>query len=64
MAQPLLDRVAQVLAAGQGGLLLGLTIGVLFCIYIEQIRQFIQLLSGAELFPAEIYFLSQIPAKV
>ncbi len=49
---------------GVAGTLLGLTIGVLFCVYIEQIRQFIQLLSGAELFPAEIYFLSQIPAKV
>lgn len=49
---------------GVAGTLLGLTIGVLFCVYIEQIRQFIQLLSGTELFPAEIYFLSQIPAKV
>lgn len=46
------------------GTMLGLLIGVLFCVYIEEIRQFIQLLTATELFPAEIYFLSRIPAKV
>ena len=44
--------------------MLGLLIGVLFCVYIEEIRQLIQLLTATELLPAEIYFLSQIPAKV
>jgi len=46
------------------GTILGLVIGVLFCVYIEQIRQFLQLLLDMELFPAEIYFLTRIPAKV
>jgi lipoprotein-releasing system permease protein len=49
---------------GVAGTMLGLLIGVLFCVYIEEIRQLIQLLTATELFPAEIYFLSQIPAKV
>ena len=31
---------------------------------IEAIRQFLQDLSGRELFSAEIYFLSQLPAKI
>jgi lipoprotein-releasing system permease protein len=43
-----------------GGFILGLT----FAINIETIRQGIQALTGTELFAAEIYFLSQLPAKV
>ena len=31
---------------------------------IENIRQFLQNISGQELFSAEIYFLSKLPAKV
>ncbi len=44
------------------GTLVGFGIGVTFCANIESIRQFIQHMTGAKLFPAEIYFLSQIPA--
>lgn len=43
---------------------LGLVLGLLFCYNIENVRQFLQLLTGRELFSAEIYFLSQLPAKV
>jgi lipoprotein-releasing system permease protein len=43
-----------------GGVILGLT----FASNIETIRQGIQALTGTELFAAEIYFLSQLPAKV
>lgn len=43
---------------------LGLALGLLFCYNIENVRQFLQLLTGRELFSAEIYFLSQLPAKV
>ncbi len=49
---------------GAVGTALGLLIGVLFCNNIETIRQFLQDLSGRELFSAEIYFLSQLPAKI
>jgi lipoprotein-releasing system permease protein len=42
----------------------GFVLGILFCINIEQIRRFVQFLSGVDPFNAEIYFLSQLPAKV
>ena len=46
------------------GTFIGLIIGVLFCENIESIRQFLEGLSGRELFSAEIYFLSKLPAKM
>lgn len=42
----------------------GFILGLAFAINIETIRQGIQALTGTELFAAEIYFLSQLPAKV
>ena len=42
----------------------GVVLGLLFCHNIENIRQILQNLSGRELFSSEIYFLSQLPAKV
>jgi len=49
---------------GVVGTALGLLLGVLFCDNIETIRQALESLSGRDLFSAEIYFLSQLPAKV
>ncbi len=49
---------------GVVGTALGLGLGLLFCHNIENIRQFLQTLTGRDLFSAEIYFLSQLPAKV
>ncbi len=49
---------------GVVGTLIGFILGVLFCENIETIRQFLEGLSGRELFSAEIYFLSQLPAKI
>ena len=49
---------------GVVGTAIGLALGLLFCNNIEAIRQFLQKISGQELFSAEIYFLSQLPAKV
>lgn len=49
---------------GVVGTAIGVAIGLLFCYNIEAIRQFLQHLSGRELFSSEIYFLSQLPAKV
>ena len=43
---------------------IGVSLGLLFCENIENIRQFLQTISGRDLFSAEIYFLSQLPAKV
>ncbi len=46
------------------GTLGGFALGVVFCENIETIRQALQSLTGARLFPDEIYFLSKIPAKM
>ncbi len=51
-------------SVGVMGTVGGLILGMLFCQNIESIRQFIQMLSGTELFSPEIYFLSQLPAKI
>src|SRR3712207_9372526 len=42
----------------------GLLLGLVFCAYIEEIRQFLQWLTSTQLFPAEVYFLAQLPAVV
>ncbi|MBO5441260.1 MAG: FtsX-like permease family protein, partial [Alphaproteobacteria bacterium] len=49
---------------GVVGTTLGVVLGLLFCDNIENIRQFLQSVAGRDLFAAEIYFLSQLPAKV
>ena len=46
------------------GTFIGVALGLLFCDNIENIRQFLQSIAGRDLFAAEIYFLSQLPAKV
>lgn len=43
---------------------LGFVLGLAFSLNIETIRQWIQGLTGTELFAAEIYFLSRLPAVV
>ena len=42
----------------------GSVLGMLFCWKIDAIKEFLESLSGTELFAAEIYFLSNLPAKV
>jgi lipoprotein-releasing system permease protein len=44
------------------GTVAGFALGVLFCGNIETIRQWIQVLTGTQLFDETIYFLSQLPA--
>jgi lipoprotein-releasing system permease protein len=46
------------------GTIAGTATGILFCWNIDAIKEMIEALSGAELFAAEIYFLSNLPAKV
>jgi lipoprotein-releasing system permease protein len=49
---------------GVVGTFFGCLVGVLFAQNIEIIRKFLQYVSGAELFPAEVYFLSHLPSKI
>lgn len=49
---------------GVVGTAIGSVLGMLFCWKIDAIKEFLEGLSGTELFAAEIYFLSNLPAKV
>ncbi len=49
---------------GVVGTAIGFAIGLSFSLNIEAIRQWLQTLLQTELFPAEIYFLTRMPAKV
>jgi len=46
------------------GTFVGAVIGIAFAANIERIRQFLEGLTGTELFADEIYFLSQLPAII
>ncbi len=46
------------------GAFFGTVLGVLVAIYIEPIRQFFQWATGRDLFPAELYYLSELPSKL
>ena len=52
------------LTIGVVGTFAGFALGMLFCENIDAIKEFLEGLSGRELFSAEIYFLSKLPAKV
>lgn len=51
-------------AIGVSGTFLGLILGVSFATHIEEIRRFLQTLTGLTLFDPVIYFLSELPAHV
>ena len=51
-------------AIGVVGTFAGLILGILICLNVESIRQFIQWLSGIDPFNAEIYYLAQLPAVI
>ena len=42
----------------------GIILGVLFSIYIENIRKFLSEIFNISLFPEEIYFLSKMPSEI
>ncbi|MCL2538245.1 MAG: lipoprotein-releasing ABC transporter permease subunit [Alphaproteobacteria bacterium] len=46
------------------GAILGTVLGVIVATYIEQIRQGIQWMTGRNLFPPEMYYLSELPSKL
>ena len=52
------------MSIGVSGTFIGFLIGVLFCRYIETIRQILMKLTGTNLFNPEIYFLSHMPARM
>ena len=49
---------------GIAGTMAGAVLGIVFALNIESIRQFLQSLSGTDLFSAEIYFFSKLPAEI
>jgi lipoprotein-releasing system permease protein len=46
------------------GSLFGMLFGILIATYIEPIRQVIQSLTGRDLFPPELYLLSELPSEI
>ncbi len=51
-------------AIGVVGAMMGFVVGLAVCLNIESIRQFLSWLTNTNLFPPELYFLSQLPAEV
>jgi len=51
-------------SVGVLGTLIGFVLGTVFCAYIDQIRQFVQKLTGTPLFDPTVYYLEQLPAKL
>ncbi len=51
-------------AIGVVGTFAGFLLGMLVSLNVEHIRQFMSRLTGANLFPAEFYFLSSLPSEV
>ncbi len=49
---------------GAVGTVVGVALGLVLAINIENIRRFIEDLTGTELFSAEIYFLAELPSRV
>jgi lipoprotein-releasing system permease protein len=49
---------------GISGTMMGWILGVIFCWNIETIRQFLIWVTGVNLFPETLYFLSKLPAKM
>ncbi|OCJ09434.1 multidrug ABC transporter substrate-binding protein [Rhizobium sp. AC27/96] len=51
-------------AIGVAGTIAGVMLGIIVCMNIEPIRQFFSWISGRTIFNPEIYFLSQLPARM
>lgn len=49
---------------GAIGAAVGTVLGVVVAIYIEPIRKGVQWLTGRDLFPADLYYLSELPSKL
>jgi len=42
----------------------GVGLGVIFSVYIEEVRQFVSALTNFEIFPKDVYFLDEMPSKL
>jgi lipoprotein-releasing system permease protein len=51
-------------SVGVLGTLIGFALGTVFCAYIDDIRLFIQKITGTPLFDPTVYYLEQLPAKL
>jgi lipoprotein-releasing system permease protein len=51
-------------AIGVVGTLAGFLLGLVICLNVESIRQFLSWLTATELFSPELYFLSRLPAQM
>jgi lipoprotein-releasing system permease protein len=51
-------------SVGVVGTLLGVALGVVFCLNIDRLQHFLERLTGTSLFNPEVYFLSQLPAEL
>jgi len=51
-------------AIGVTGTVAGVVLGVVVCLNVERLREFFSWLSGTTLLNPELYFLSQLPAKM
>jgi len=51
-------------AIGVVGTLAGFALGLVITLNVETIRQFLSRLTSTNLFPPELYFLSQLPAEL
>jgi lipoprotein-releasing system permease protein len=49
---------------GVAGAIAGLALGSVFCIYIDDIQNFVEWVTGQAVFSSDVYFLSRIPAKI
>ena len=65
-SQGAIMRVFLITGASIGvvGTLVGLLFGVVVCLNVESIRQFLSWLTNTELFSPELYFLSKLPADM
>jgi lipoprotein-releasing system permease protein len=51
-------------AIGVAGTIAGFGLGLVVCLNVEKIRQFVSWLTSTELFSPELYYLSQLPADM
>ncbi|WP_337185425.1 lipoprotein-releasing ABC transporter permease subunit [Phenylobacterium sp.] len=49
---------------GALGTIAGVTLGVLFSVYIGPIQSFVEWATGTQVFASDVYYLSRLPAKV
>ena len=51
-------------AIGVAGSVIGLAVGVLFCVFIDPIQSLVERVTGVSVFSPDTYYLSRIPARV